>query len=244
MTEITYPPLDTPKPVTTDVWVVDSGPLSAFGLKLPVRMTVIRLGSGELLLHSPTRFSFALRDALLAIGPIAHLVLPNIAHWMFAKDWQVNLPNVTTWAAPGLRDRAQVKAARLQIERDLSDVAPSAWSAEIDHVLVRGAAGFREVALFHKPSSTLVLADIVQGLEPDKLPPAERLLIRALGGASPEARPPVYLRAAVKLGGRPAQDAAARLIALGPERVIFTHGRWFDTDGTARLRRSLAWLVN
>jgi hypothetical protein len=54
----TYPPLNTLKAVASEVWIVD-GPIIRFGLpwmklSFPTRMTVIRLGSGELFLHSPT----------------------------------------------------------------------------------------------------------------------------------------------------------------------------------------------
>jgi hypothetical protein len=35
----------------------------------------------------------------------------------------------------------------------------------------------------------------------------------------------------------------SRLLARHPERVIFAHGRWFDRDGEARLRRPLRWLL-
>ena len=53
MTKTTYPPLDVPKPVTQNLWVVDSGPMRAMGvIPIPVRMTVVRLENGEVLLHS------------------------------------------------------------------------------------------------------------------------------------------------------------------------------------------------
>ena len=52
---VTYPPLDVMKPVADGVWIVDSGPLRVLGMPLPVRMTVVRLASGDLWLHSPTR---------------------------------------------------------------------------------------------------------------------------------------------------------------------------------------------
>ncbi|HEX2940403.1 MAG TPA: DUF4336 domain-containing protein, partial [Rhodopila sp.] len=116
---IGYPPLDTPKPVADGVFVVDSimsGMLSAL---LPVRMTVIRLPNGDLLLHSPTRFSFRLKEALDAIGPIRHLVAPNVTHWVFLRDWQRACPQATTWAAPGLRDRRNVRRRGLRLDRDL-----------------------------------------------------------------------------------------------------------------------------
>ena len=87
--DITYPPLDVPKPVADGIWIVDSGPLRVFGvLGLPIRMTVLRLSSGDMLMHSPTRFDARLKAEIEAHGPIRHLVAPNIAHWSFLAEWQ------------------------------------------------------------------------------------------------------------------------------------------------------------
>jgi hypothetical protein len=33
------------------------------------------------------------------------------------------------------------------------------------------------------------------------------------------------------------------VLAWEPDRVIFAHGRWFERDGAAELRRSFRWLV-
>ena len=90
---VIYPPIDVPKPVADGVWIVDSGPLKAFGLSLPVRMTVVRLANGDLWLHSPTRYDDALRAELEGHGRIRHLVAPNVAHWMFVRDWQQRCPD-------------------------------------------------------------------------------------------------------------------------------------------------------
>ncbi|HVI78844.1 MAG TPA: hypothetical protein VM715_11920, partial [Candidatus Acidoferrum sp.] len=56
--------------VTEDVWVYDDASISAAGLPLPVRMTVVRLSSREMLLHSPGRYSPALRRELERLGRI------------------------------------------------------------------------------------------------------------------------------------------------------------------------------
>src|SRR3712207_4556325 len=88
---VTYPPLDTLKPVADDLWIVDSGP-QHMGISLPVRMTVIRLRNGDVLLHSPTRYVEALRQEIEALGPIRHLVAPNIAHWTHLREWQTRCP--------------------------------------------------------------------------------------------------------------------------------------------------------
>ena len=55
--------------------------------------------------------------------------------------------------------------------------------------------------------------------------------------------PPPYLRFVVKRRRSDAVKAVERLIALKPQRVVFTHGAWFERDGMAALRNSLRWLV-
>lgn len=242
-TNSTYPPLDTLKPVAEGIWIVDSGPIRILGMPLPVRMTVVRLASGAMWLHSPTRHDEGLRREIEGLGPIRHLVAPNIAHWTFVQEWQRHCPEALTWAAPNLRERAQVRKAGLRIDRELAGAGPEAWEGAIEQAVVPGGAGFREVAFLHRPSRTLVLTDLVVNLEPDKLPLPTRLFGRAVGVLAPHGRAPAYLRLIIRLRRREAVEAARRLVAWEPERVIFSHGAWFERDGAARLQRSLAWLV-
>ncbi|ODN71774.1 DUF4336 domain-containing protein [Methylobrevis pamukkalensis] len=240
---VTYPPLDLPKAVAENIWVVDSGPLKAMGLfLLPVRMTVVRLTDGSLLLHSPTRCDAALRRRLGELGPVRHLVAPNSAHWTFLEAWQAEYPSATTWAAPGLRDRSQVKKAGVRLDLDLDEADPM-WPGDLNQIHVTGLGGFHEVCLHHRASNTLILTDLVQNLEPEKLAKATRPLAALAGVTAPDGRAPIYLRAIVRAKGEPARAAARQLLALRPERVIFAHGRWFDTEATACLERSLRWLL-
>ena len=238
-----YPPLDTPKPVAEDVWIVDSVLAGLLGSVLPVRMTVVRLPGGDLLLHSPTRFSLALASELMALGPIRHLVAPNIAHWVFLQDWQRYLPAAVTWAAPNLRRRRQVRRSGLRLDHDLPGMAPEAWGGAITLVDVPGGLGLHEIALFHQSTRTLMLADLVLNLEAQKVPAAVRPIVRLFGSLAPDGMPPPYLRAIFRSQGAAARNAAQALVALQPERVVFAHGRWFEQDGTASLRRSLRWLL-
>ena len=246
MTDTTYPPLDVLKPVASDLWIVDSGPLSG-SLPLPVRMTVVRLADGTVWLHSPTRFDEALARAIEGIGPIRHLVAPNIAHWMYLAAWQRRFPQALTWAAPNLRQRGpvrrKVEAGELRLDRDLDEQSPEDWAGDIRQTVVPGGLSFREVAFFHAASRTLILTDLVLNLEPHKLPWHLRLPMRLAGATAPDGRAPLYLRLAVRLGGRAASRAAAALVALAPQRVLFAHGAWFERDATPALRRSLRWLL-
>jgi Domain of unknown function (DUF4336) len=241
--KVTYPPLDVLKPVAENVWIVDSGPQRVLGIPLPIRMTVIRLRSGELWLHSPTRYDNRLRDAMDRLGRIRHLVAPNIAHWSFLKEWQQRCPDALTWAAPSLRQRSQARKAHLKIDRDLDDAAAREWSDEMVQAVVPGGANFQEVAFFHLPTRTLVLTDLVENLEPGKVSPWIRPVAKLLGVLAPDGMAPVYLRMIVKRKRRDAAQAVARMIDWQPERVIFSHGAWFEHEGTNALRRSMRWLL-
>lgn len=228
--------------VADHIWILDDEPISAAGLELPVRMTVIRLSNGDLVLHSPVRYSAAVHRELEQLGSIRYLLAPNVAHWMFLCDWQRQLPQAATFAARGLASRRQVRAAGLRIDRELGDTTPEEWAADLETVSVN-APMFSEVELFDKRSRTLVLTDIVQNLDAHHLSAANAAAANVLGIAKPDGKAPVYLRLLLRLGGRSVGAAAERLVKLAPERVIFAHGDWFETQGTARLRRSLRWLL-
>ena len=242
MADVTYGPLDTPKPVADDVWIVDSGPHRLAGMPLPVRMTVLRLSDGGLVLHSPTRFTPEVARALEALGLIAHLVAPNTAHWSYMVDWQKRYPSATSWFAPGLGARPAVSASQLRIDYELTDGAPQAWRGEIECIVVKGM-GLTEVALFHRASHTLVLTDLVVNVEPEKLPFPLSIGARLVGSTAPNGKAPIYARLAMRMGGQEAAAAARRLVALNPDRVIFAHGKWFESNGGQRLREALSWLT-
>lgn len=238
-----YKPLDVAKPVADGVWIVDSAPIRVMGIPLPLRMTVIRLRNGELLLHSPTRYSEALHRALDGLGRIRHLVAPDIAHWMFLKGWQEACPDTITWAAPGLRERAPPRKAGVRFDRDLEEQAPDAWAGEITQNVIHGGFGYSEVAFFHHATRTLVLTDLVVNLEPAKTPLLMRPALHLAGMLAPRGMAPVYVRWIIALRRREAASVAARLLAHHPERVIFAHGCWFERNGEAALRHALRWLL-
>ncbi len=238
---VSYAPVDMLKPVAPDIWIVDSGPIRAMGLTLPVRMTVVRLKDGGLWLHSPTRHTPALERALADLGPVRHLVAPTVAHWTFLEAWQRACPDATSWAVPALRDRGAVRRSGVRIDRDLVDTAPAEWADAIGQGMVRGGAGFEEAWFLHRDSRTLILTDLIENLEPAKLPPVTAAMMRAT--LATRATTGVHVRAALTLGGEATRAAIRRMVATAPERVIFAHGTPFDSDGAARLRRAFDWVA-
>jgi hypothetical protein len=242
-TDITYPPLNVPKPVCEGVWIVDGGAQHLLGLAFPVRMTVVRLADGGLWLHSPVRHTPQLQAALEAIGPIRHLVAPDTAHWVHCSPWRKAVPGAQLWAAPGVEERAAGQGVDLHGAQDLSDRPPEPWAGEMDQALFT-APGFVEVAFHHRPSRTLVLTDTVQALETGKLPLATKIFASMVRSATEEGTTPVHLRLLLGRRREANRAVAERLLGLDPARVVFAHGAWFERDGQARLRQALAWLLD
>jgi hypothetical protein len=107
-----YEPLNQYKPVARNIGIVD-GPfeyLTTAGVRLPLpfttRMTVVRLGNGDLFIHSPIAFEPALADRLQAMGTVRHLVSPNQFHYAHIGEWSRAFPGAIAWASPRARKRA------------------------------------------------------------------------------------------------------------------------------------------
>lgn len=49
------------------------------GTRFEARMTVIRLASGKLILHSPCEITAAMAEEIAALGPVAHILVPEIS---------------------------------------------------------------------------------------------------------------------------------------------------------------------
>ena len=237
-----YPPLNVPKFVAENVWIVDAKPIRAMNVMVvPLRMTIFKLGNGDLLLYSPTQYRETLRTAVEKLGPIRHLVAPSTGHWMFIKEWQRACPEAESWAVPELANRGAVRDAGIHFDALLGPQPPQAWSGEIEHVLFRGP-GYGEVAMFHKPSGTLVVADTVVEIHGKSLPPFSRAIALAAGMCAPIGRAPAQLRALLSLNREANAAAARRMIGLRPRRVVVAHGDIIEHGVAEHLRHSLDWL--
>jgi hypothetical protein len=241
-----YEPIDTPKPVDRDIWVVD-GPvirMAWFGTSIPftTRMAVVRLGNGGLWLWSPLRPSAPLRARIDALGPVSHLVSPNRLHYAHLAACKAAWPDATVWASPGVRTRARSQGAAVAFDRDLGDPPPPDWAADLDQTIFRGSSYLPEIVFFHRASATLIVADLIENFEPPKVAPRWRWLMRLGGAVDPDGKMPLDLRMTYLCGRREARASLARLLAWQPRRLILAHGRWYERDATAELRRAFRWL--
>ncbi len=234
-----YQPLGTPKPVDDGLWIVDGPAIRFYGLPFPTRMTVVRLAGG-LWLHSPVVPEAALLAAIDGLGPVRHLVAPNNIHYASVGAWAARYPDARVWAAPGVARRAASRKVPFPPAAPLGDAPPPDWAAEIDQVLVAGSRLLKEVAFFHRPTRSLILTDLIENFEPERLNAPMRLIARLAGNLAPRGGPTVDMKASFTDRAALAQ-AVERMLAWAPRRILIAHGAWIAQDGAAELARAFRW---
>lgn len=239
-----YAPLDEPKPFAPDVWIVD-GPEIRFsygGLKLPfpTRMTVARLAGRGLWLHSPIAFTEPLAETLAALGEVRWLIAPNSLHYWWLADWAGRFPQAECFAVPRLDQTAKRPLPR---HVSLAGAPPPAWAGTIDQLLVSGDE-LEEAVFFHRPSRTLVLTDLIENFEPSRVKSRWLgWLLRLAGPVDPDGKAPLDMQLSFRRQRPQVRAAVERMIAWDPERIVLAHGRCYDANGAAELRRAFRWAL-
>lgn len=243
-----YEPLNEYKHFGPNIGIVD-GPLEYLtmaGVRLPLpfttRMTVVRLAGGDLFLHSPITFNAELARQLSSMGTVRHLVSPNQFHYAHIGEWSHAFPGAITWASPHARERARARGIEVQFNKDLSTQAPDEWRNEIDQTNIPGGI-FGEFVFFHKESRTLILTDTIINFELDKLAQPWRFATRATGMYYPNGHIFFGMRLPLLLQKRKSKAAVERITSWQPERIIISHGRCFESNAGAVLRRLFSWLL-
>ena len=241
-----YTPLNTLKPLAPAIWIAD-GPLvhmAALGLRapFPTRMTVVQLADGGLWCHSPIAPDQALFAAIDALGPVRHLVSPNLLHYAHIAAWKRRYPQAIAWASPGVRERAASQHIEVHFDADLDDAPPADWADTIDQLRFRGSRVLQEIVFLHRASATLIVADLIENFEAAKLPTTMRWIARLGGVIDPDGKAPLDMR--LTYFGRKAEARAclARMLAWQPRRVILAHGRCYLDNAAAELARAFRWL--
>ena len=211
---------------------VRSDPLRIIGMELGHRMTVVCLPGDDLWIHSPVACTAEVLGELRALGTPRVLVVPSLLHDLYLGDWLGALPDAESFAPSGM----DVRHPEWRFDRVLGEGTPPAWSDVLPHVEIAGMPRAREHVFFHRPSRTLVLADLAFCLTgPQSLLGRAMLsLFGAYGG----------LRTS-RLFRRLIKDKAAfrssirEVLEWDFERVVLGHGENLDPERCAEFRAHL-----
>lgn len=218
--------------VGPDLWTVDET-VDFYGLKLPHTMAVMRLADGGVILHSPIRPTEALCDELRSLGDVRFVVAPTYYHDLYLDDCAAAFPGATVHVTPALK---RLAPPHVLLERD----GEGNFGPDVAYLRL---AGLRvgEYAFLHRPSRTLILADVLFNLGPDGLPPLTRVAMW-LDGAYGHPAVPLSIRLLAIADRARLKAAMERILAWDFERLIVGHGSAVDRDARAVVAQAFRWL--
>jgi hypothetical protein len=221
-------------PFVDGVWRATQ-PVRILGTHLTASMTVLRLHDGGSLVYSPVELTPARQAAVAALGPVAHLYSPNLFHHLSLGDWSRAFPQARVHAPGGL----QKKRPDLRIDRVIGKTSEPAFEQTLDEMHIDGFR-LNESVLFHRPSNTLVVADLLHNVgRPEG--GWTRFYTKTMG---------FYDRVALSrvLRWTAFSDAAAArrsiegLLALPFDNLAMGHGEALASGGKEALAQAFTWL--
>ena len=202
---------------------------------MPTRMTALRFGSGGVALVSPVPIDDAMAAKIATLGEVWYLVAPNLLHHLYLAAAAARYPSARVLAPKGLVQ----KRPDLRIDAFLEAGLPSDLSDDVCAVRVEGAPDVDEVALFHAPSRTLVVTDLVFNVTRPRGLVAHIVLF--LVGCHANLAQSRAWRFFVK--DRAAAAASIRtLLALPFETLVVAHGEVVHERAKEALGRALRWI--
>ncbi len=205
-------------------------PLKLLGADLHRNVTVMRLRSGDLVVHSTG--PFALEDVahITALGKPAWVLDTMLRHDTFAKRGKEVFPDAAYLAPEGFSKLVGFPTGPLL-------PPPAEWGDEVEVVRIEGVPSMEEHAVFHRPSRTLIVADMLFNFGADA-PLWTRTLMLAAVGSKHDPGLARSMRWGVKDRVAFVHSLAA-VEAWDFDRIIVGHGEIVETDGKRQYQEAL-----
>ena len=219
-----------------NIWSHDGDVSLPGGMRLPSRATIVRLAGGGLMVHSPLAIDDATATDIAAIGEVQYLVAPNCLHWRFLKAAKERYPKARVFGAPGV----EKKLGAFPFEPLPEAGHIEAIGEDIVVERVQGVPFMNEHAIFHRPSRSLIVTDLVFNVH-HREGFMINLVLRLVGAHEKTAQSQIW-RLLVK-DRTAAAGSISRILAWDFERVVVAHGEVVSEDARGRARRALTWMA-
>ena len=221
-----------------NVWIVDGPPVRFLGMLFPTRMILVKLSDGSLWVNSPVSTEPEILSRLSELGPVHYLVAPNRLHVWRLEEWHIRFPDAELW----LPSRIPRAFKNLPAAGFLGDISPPSWEKDLDQLVFRGNLFLEEVFFLHKPSRTVILADLIQNHPLHKRQPLINLIKRLGGVASFPGGVPRDIRLSFVNRGK-ARQSLEELLSWDFDKLIIGHGTCLDKDAKPFMKQAFHWLL-
>ncbi|MBK9258511.1 MAG: DUF4336 domain-containing protein [Polyangiaceae bacterium] len=220
------------EPWSESIWIA-TRPVKFLGVETGSRMTVVKLSSGGLFVHSPVALDAQMRRDVDALGEVRAVVAPSLFHHLYVGAWMAAYPKAIFAACQGL----DWKRPDLAFTCVLGDTPHEAWAKELQQVYF-SARRENEVVFYDARSKTMICADALLNLS--KHPSATtKIVARLMWNDAPGTG---YLERVMVRDRRVARRQVDRILEWAPERIILSHGGLVHEDGTNVIRHAYAWV--
>ena len=216
--------------VDDHIWEV-SDPLQILGVEFGHRMTVVKLSSGDLWVHSPVDLNEGVQKEMGSLGSPRYFVAPSAFHDLY-WDRYFEAYDVEFHGVPGM-------PSGLKFTHTFSEAIPNEWAEDFDMIGIKDIPMLNEHVFVHKKSKTLILADLVFNFETrQKL--WERMFLN-MNGVHGNIGPSRMFRACIK-DKKAFRESLDRVLACDFDRVIVGHGHTIETGGKQALENAYSFL--
>jgi hypothetical protein len=210
-----------------NVWILKY-PLKLLGLEAGRTVTVVRVRSGKVVIHSTAPFTDEDVLQIHALGEPAWMLDATLFHDTFAAEGKNAFPAARYLAPPGFAPRSGISTEPVW--------PPPEWGGELEVLPLAGMKA-NEHFVFHRPSRTLIVCDCLFNFGQSGSPWARFVVRRLMGlkngiGMSAFFRFMIRDRASFK-------TSIASALEWDFDRIVVGHGEVIATDARQVFLREL-----
>lgn len=214
------------KSIAPDLWVM-SFPLKMLGADLQRNVTLMRLPSRKVIIHSTAPFGAIDIETIDRIGEPVWLLDVLLRHDTFSAEGSDAFPAAKYLVPDGFEAHGVATRPLLP--------PPPEWEGEVMVAPVNGVPSYGEIAVFHRASRTLVVGDLLFNFR-NKRPFWTKLLMK-LGCVNGKFNPGVSRPFKNAIEDEAAFAASLRgILEWDFDRIIVGHGDPIAKGGREKLR--------
>jgi len=216
------------------LWTVEGPLVKDMGLWFPTRMIIDGQPDG-LWVCDPVPVGDDTRRQIEQLGQIKVLVASTQRHVWRLAGWHDWYPDAQLWTC----GHVPAKLKRLPLTGVIGD--QPIWDG-IDQVVFQGNKLLAEAELFHQPSKTLIMGDLVQNNSPLPGHRLGNLVFKLAGGASPGG---VGRDLKMTFTDKPAaRRSLDTIMSWDFDKVIIAHGPIIASDAKQYIAQAFTWLTS